>query len=454
MMKKTILLLASVSLLPFVSVASADEPGNFYGAARGGVNWAHDEAIEGAFRSKDDRETGWALGAAFGYDFKPIRLELEYLLHRNSLDGLTVRQDGGAGQALGLPPLSSNPAIDKTRVNAHSFMMNTIYDVPVVEGFSPYLGAGIGVAVTDMTYRLANGSSLLDTSGTEVAVQALAGVSARVTDSVTAEVGYRFLVTGINHARIADSIDAKFKYKAHSVLFGLRYAFGGGEKATPRATPAAAPAVTAPVNRAPNARSDRARVEAGRSVAIDVLANDNDPDGTIRGIATFAQPQHGTVTRNPDGGLTYEADADYSGRDSFTYTIQDDAGAVATATVTVDVMAPEVGPFLVFFDFDSDRLTSDANAILQDAAAAFKKYGVARIQVVGHTDRAGPARYNEGLSQRRADSVGAALEAMGVPAGAVVKAARGESDPLVSTGDGVREPQNRRVEILFPQPGA
>lgn len=454
MVKKTILLLASVSLLPFVSVASADETGNYYGAVRGGFNWAHDEAVEGDFRSKDDRETGWAMGAAFGYDFKPIRLELEYLLHRNKIQSLAVRRDGGAGAALGLPPLSGNPDIDKTSVNAHSFMLNTIYDVPVVEGLTPYLGVGVGVAVTDMTYRLASGQTLLNTNGADVAFQALGGISTKVTDSLTAEIGYRFLVTGLNDTKIADSIDGKFKYKAHSVLVGLRYAFGGADPA-PRAKKVSAPAApAAPVNRAPNARADRARVEAGQSVAIDVLANDNDPDGNITGIATFAQPQHGTVTRNSDGGLTYEANVDFSGRDSFTYTIQDDAGAVATATVTVDVMAPEVGPFLVFFDFDSARLTPEANAILQDAAAAYKKYGVARIQVVGHTDRAGPARYNDGLSQRRADSVGAALNTMGVPANAVVKAARGESEPLVSTDDGVREPQNRRVEILFPQPGS
>ncbi len=454
MVKKTMLLLASVSMLPFISAASADETGNYYGAIRGGVNWAHDEAVEGDFRSKDDRKTGWALGAAFGYDFKPIRVELEYLLHRNKLQDLIVRRDGGAGAALGLGPLPRDPDIENTRINAHSFMLNTIYDVPVIEGFSPYLGVGVGVAVADMTYRLASGHAVLNSSDAEMAFQALAGLSTRVTDSLTAEVGYRFLVTGVTDTKVADSIDARLKYKAHSVLFGLRYAFGGGEKAAPRTTPVVSQAAPAPVNRAPNARDDRARVEAGQSVVIDVLANDSDPDGNITGIATFAQPQHGTVRRSAEGGLVYEASADFSGRDRFTYTIQDDGGAVATATVNVDVMAPEIGPFIVFFDFDSARLTPEANAILRDAADAFQKYGVARIQVVGHTDRAGPARYNEGLSQRRADSVADALDAMGVPINAIVKAAQGESQLLVSTEDGVREPQNRRVEILFPQPGS
>ncbi|WP_281300792.1 MULTISPECIES: OmpA family protein [unclassified Iodidimonas] len=458
-MRISLVLLASCSLLPFGALAMAQETtqgedGNFYGAVRAGVNWAHDEALEGNFRSKDDRDTGFVLGGAFGYDFKPIRVELEYLYRRNDLDGLDVRADGGAGAALGLAALSGPVALDDSRVSASTIMLNAIYDVPVVRGIQPYLGVGLGLAVVDTEYRLAGGQSLLNSNTTEPAFQALAGLSSPLSEHWTAELGYRFLVTGLSDLQVADSIDARGKYKAHSVLFGLRYAFGGNGQAAPKRTaaPAPAPAPVA-VNQPPQANDDRARVMAGESVEIDVLGNDRDADGRITGIATIGEAGHGTITRGESGRLRYQADPRFVGQDRFTYSIQDDAGDVATATVMVDVLAPEIGPFIVFFDFDSTKITADAQQILQDAADAFAKYGIARVELVGHADKAGPQAYNEKLSQRRADQVKDALARIGVPDGVMTTLAKGELDPLVPTNDGVREPQNRRVEILYPQPG-
>jgi outer membrane protein OmpA-like peptidoglycan-associated protein len=69
--------------------------------------------------------------------------------------------------------------------------------------------------------------------------------------------------------------------------------------------------------------------------------------------------------------------------------------------------------------------------------------------VTGHADRAGPDSYNMALSMRRADAVKAVLVREGVPANQIAVVARGESQPLVPTADGVREPQNRRVEIVL-----
>ncbi|GER08242.1 hypothetical protein JCM17843_25520 [Kordiimonadales bacterium JCM 17843] len=195
-MKKNLLLLASTSFLCLGTAAGAQEQdGNFYGAIRAGINWAHDEALEGNFASKDERDLGLVLGGAIGYDFKPMRLELEFMQRRNDLDGLTVRSDGGAGAALGLGPLSGPTALVDTNVNASTIMANFIYDVPVVKGFQPYLGAGIGVAIVDLDYRLAGGQDLLRSNDAEPAFQALAGFSSQLSDHWTAEVGYRFLTT-------------------------------------------------------------------------------------------------------------------------------------------------------------------------------------------------------------------------------------------------------------------
>ncbi|GAB4185210.1 MAG: OmpA family protein [Thalassobaculales bacterium] len=106
--------------------------------------------------------------------------------------------------------------------------------------------------------------------------------------------------------------------------------------------------------------------------------------------------------------------------------------------------------YLVFFDFDKSDLTVEARGIINTAANNAKAGRVTRIELTGHTDRAGSNAYNQRLSQRRADAVKAELQRLGIAANQIVTFAKGETSPLVPTADGVREPQNRRVEIVFP----
>jgi len=109
----------------------------------------------------------------------------------------------------------------------------------------------------------------------------------------------------------------------------------------------------------------------------------------------------------------------------------------------------------VFFDWDKSDITAEAAAILDNAAAAYAQTGSASIVLAGHTDKSGSDQYNQGLSQRRADAVKGYMAGKGVPDSAMTTEAFGESKPLVDTADGVREPQNRRVEITFgPGSGA
>jgi OOP family OmpA-OmpF porin len=105
--------------------------------------------------------------------------------------------------------------------------------------------------------------------------------------------------------------------------------------------------------------------------------------------------------------------------------------------------------FLVFFDFDRSNITQEADRVIREAASNAKRGGVSRINVTGHADRSGPDRYNMGLSMRRGDAVKSVLIREGVPADQISVVGRGETQPLVPTADGVREPQNRRVEIVL-----
>ena len=105
--------------------------------------------------------------------------------------------------------------------------------------------------------------------------------------------------------------------------------------------------------------------------------------------------------------------------------------------------------YLVFFDFNQSTLTSDAQAIIRTAATNFRDGKLTRLEATGHADRAGPDAYNLRLSQRRAEAVKAELVRLGIPANQIGVSFKGESQPLVATADGVREPQNRRVEIVL-----
>ncbi len=106
--------------------------------------------------------------------------------------------------------------------------------------------------------------------------------------------------------------------------------------------------------------------------------------------------------------------------------------------------------FLVFFDWDRATITPEGMQIIQQAAAAFRAGAPVTIQVTGYTDRSGSAGYNQRLSERRANNVANALARLGVARQEMAVSGRGENDNRVPTADGVREPQNRRVEIVFP----
>jgi len=124
--------------------------------------------------------------------------------------------------------------------------------------------------------------------------------------------------------------------------------------------------------------------------------------------------------------------------------------------IAVPMAAPAPPPpstarvFLVFFDWDRDTITPEGMQIVQQAADAYKAGGSVRLQVTGYTDRSGSPGYNQRLSERRANNVANALARLGVARSDMAVSGRGENDNRVPTANGVREPQNRRVEIVFP----
>jgi len=106
--------------------------------------------------------------------------------------------------------------------------------------------------------------------------------------------------------------------------------------------------------------------------------------------------------------------------------------------------------FIVFFEFDRATLTDEGKQVVEAAAEYAKTHGTASIDLSGYTDTVGTASYNVALSKRRADTVTRYLEQLGIPQRAIKEAWYGKEHLRVPTPDGVREPQNRRVEIVMP----
>lgn len=108
---------------------------------------------------------------------------------------------------------------------------------------------------------------------------------------------------------------------------------------------------------------------------------------------------------------------------------------------------PAARQFIVFFGFGKANLTAEAQAVVAEAAAAAKAQGSAKILIVGHTDTVGSSDSNHQLSLRRADAVKDELTRLGISPDAITASGKGESELMVQTGDGVKEPQNRRATI-------
>ena len=87
--------------------------------------------------------------------------------------------------------------------------------------------------------------------------------------------------------------------------------------------------------------------------------------------------------------------------------------------------------------------------IVDQAAHNAGQMKVTKLEVTGHTDTVGSDAYNMRLSRRRAESVAAELEKDGIASSEIEIVAKGKRDLLVPTADGVKEPQNRRVQIVY-----
>ena len=102
----------------------------------------------------------------------------------------------------------------------------------------------------------------------------------------------------------------------------------------------------------------------------------------------------------------------------------------------------------VNFDFDKYNIRPDAVPILEEAAKTLKDESQLTVAVNGYTDAIGSAEYNQRLSERRANSVKAYLEQLGVGSGRLTAQGFGKTNPVATNDTAEGRAQNRRVELV------
>jgi OOP family OmpA-OmpF porin len=295
-------------------------------------------------------DTGINLDGALGMQFGPLRLEGQASYLRNSASSLTATTATTSSSTSSTSTPADPPIGGSTQ--AFAFLGNAIYDFampPWWGGVTPHVGAGIGVAHLTATQKFA-GVTLLDSSDTQFAYQAIAGLRVPLAPNWALDLDYRYVATTDPTFRTPAGNRVTSSYRTHNVLASLIFSFGVPSPLPP-ALPAAMPVVDRQV-------------------------------------------------------------------------------------------------FLVFFDWDHDTITPDGMAVIRRAADAYRGGGYVQLIVTGYTDRSGSPGYNQRLSERRANNVAGALAGLGVPRTQMAVTGRGENDNRVPTAAGVREPQNRRVEIV------
>ncbi|WP_157359932.1 tandem-95 repeat protein [Caldimonas brevitalea] len=195
------------------------------------------------------------------------------------------------------------------------------------------------------------------------------------------------IVAGPAHGSVSVNADGSFSYTpvadfngSDSFTYRVSDGQGGSELATVTLT-------VVPVNDAPVVAGRHLTVSEDGALHIDPLAGATDVDGDALTAAVVAGPAHGSLSVNADGSFTYTPVADFNGSDSFTYRVDDGAGASTLATVTLGVTAVNDAPVAqdgsamvtedgsVVIDLRSLGFDVDADAELQSLVVAGPSHG-------------------------------------------------------------------------------
>ena len=332
-----------------------------------------------------DTKHGFDFGGMFGYDFGPFRLEAEASYRRADANAMVVNQGQGF--------FPSSPATG--RASALSFMVNGLVDLGPDDGPQVFAGGGVGYAhvqVNAFTSPNSTTDFAVDGADDGFAWQLLAGLRYPLSDHVDIGLKYRYYNQG--SVNLPASYTTARSVSVESV--GPRAVVGGTTYSDVVTT---------------KMRSHSAML----TLSYNFLPPPPPPVEAVE----VAPPEPVPVPPPPP------------------------------PPTPPQIPACRTGPFIVFFDWNSAEITPEAAAILDNALTVYGQCPQLSIMLAGYTDRSGSATYNQALSQRRNASVTSYLTAHGVTAGAISGTGFGETNNRLPTADGVKELQNRRVEVTY-----
>ncbi len=122
-------------------------------------------------------------------------------------------------------------------------------------------------------------------------------------------------------------------------------------------------------------------------------------------------------------------------------------GSTPVAAVPVPTAEKVTYAADAFFDFNKAIVKPEGKAKLDELVNALNGLDIEVIVAVGHTDWIGTDKYNQKLSERRANAVKAYLVSKGVPADKIFTEGKGKKQPIASNKTKEGRAKNRRVEI-------
>ena len=438
---------ASVALLAIPTLASANDAG-WYVRGNVGYGVVTDTDFTGDLVGDVEGEGNVAGSLGLGYEFgNNWRMEL---------DATQLWNDMGAIQQAG--QTSSDMRIT-------TGMLNAIYDFSDFGSWEPYIGAGIGIARSSLSASahslpsgLAsgpvnspacpgfNGCTISD-ADTGVAWNLIAGLGYNISDNLTWDTQYRYLNVGdLDFTGIGQNLTTPITAAStltgntaiattasgagsHSIMTGLRYRFGAKAKAAPPPPPPLPP--TPSYITCNDGSQALSMADCPAEVAKTYICWDETQVTDLNSCPPkpVTPPPPPTYTC-PDGTIVYDR-------------------ASCPVRQVVSVCDAGATNFVVYFPWDKSSLTEQAKAVVANAAGIANQCGISDIIIEGHADSSGSQSYNVGLSARRATSVERQLRADGITTTNITKSAKGETALAIPTGDGVREPLNRRTEVVI-----
>ena len=430
MKHKLLFAAATAALMAAPSLAAAQDSG-WYLRGTAGYGTHTDTELSDGMVGENESEGNIAYSLGLGYEFgNGWRMEL---------DGSSLWTDLGKIDSL---PQSS------AKLRTNSLMVNAIYDFEDFGRWEPYVGAGVGVVESNLSAvasdfpsadlgtpgvalvpstacpGLRNGadSFVCSVNGDEsnLGWQILAGLGYAITDNLSWDTNYKYLDSGtasFNGTRTNNRSGLSTQFVAdledvgsHTVMTGFRYRFGGS---TP--PPAPTPDVSC---------WDGSMV---------FNANQCPPE-----------PQPEPDVECWDGSMVFNR-AECPAQP----VVCSDGSTAPTLEQcpVMNVCEEEYRQEIIYYEFDKGQSAETRNTINRILDVG-QYCSVQSIRVVGHTDTSGSQAYNLGLSQRRAADAREELGRQGVDANMITSEGKGETEPFVETGDGVREQLNRRTEVL------